>query len=168
MNSAPNSPSLPYRNLLATAIVAASFVATVAVAQTIPNGGLGQANRELAVYQTVNGGYPATGMPLVKRVMTDAGGYFNATGLPAASNIVVDLNGAKNATLTLAASQALPYAVRAMLAGGDFEGRAIKYPNGDYKLLSCDRNNSNTVMLHICNPKFPVDPLAPSSGPSRQ
>lgn len=168
MNPAFTRNSRPCRYLLAAAMFAASLVCTVATAQTIPNGGVGQAKRELSVYQTVNGGYPAAGMPLVKRLMTDANGYFIATGLPAASNIVVDLNGAKNATLTYAASQTLPYTGRAMPAGGDLEGRAIKYANGDYKLLNCDRDNTNTVMAFICKPKFPVDPLAPTNGPSRQ
>jgi hypothetical protein len=154
--------------LIALASIAASLIAVAASAQTIPNGGLAQANRELSVYQTVNGGYPATGMPLVKRLMTDANGYVHATGLPAANNIVADLNGAKNATITLATITALPHAVRALPAGGDFEGRAIKYPSGDYKLLSCDRNNANAVMAYICKPKMIVEPLRSTGLPSTQ
>jgi hypothetical protein len=160
---------IAHKWLIALAGIAATLIAAAANAQTIPNGGVAQANREISVYKTVNGGYPPGGMPLVKRVMTDADGYFNATALPAATNFVVDMNGAQNATATYAAINAITaHNARAMPAGGDFEGRAIKYANGTYRLEACDRNSQNAAMLHICKPKRIVEPLRNQGLPTTQ
>lgn len=151
---------------------AAALISSVASAQTpIPNGGIAQANREISVYKTVNGGYPPGGMPLVKRIRTDAQGYFSVSdpNMAVGYNWVVDFNGAQNATASYAQAHSSGFANNAAIvaAGGTMEGRAIKF-GGNYVLNVCDRNSQSIGMLHICKPKMIVEPLRGTGLPSTQ